>query len=354
MTKKQSPHLAFSRVRTTFFFTLIATFTIAMVFLFRPFFYPLFWAGVIAIMFYPMYERLASQMHSRRAGSLFTVLAVLLIVVVPFLLLGLLLFQESLHLYKFIIDGGYFTDGTQGRISVFFQDVIGSFNINWTGYLQEFSKWLSQSLFSTLSYLTQHTVQFVVMMFLMLYSLYFFLKDGTTILKQCVHFSPLEDIYDQQLFVRVASTIRATLRGSLIVGLVQGMFGLTLFLSVGVSGALVWAVVMTACSLIPAFGPFLVWLPVGLVLLATGNVWQGVVVLVVGATFLSTIDNFLRPMLVGKDTALHPVVILFSTLGGIVVFGISGFIIGPVIAAIYFSLLSVYELYYKKELVFKK
>lgn len=354
MQKNQTSQLAFSRVRSTFFFTLIAAFTIAMAFLFRPFFFPLFWAAVIAVMFYPMYERLALHMHSRRAGSLFTVLAVLLIVVVPFLLIGLLLFQESVHLYNFIVDGGYLSQKTPGLISDFFQKLLGSFNVNWAGYLQEFSKWLSQSLFSTLSYLTQHTIQFVIMMFLMLYSLFFFFKDGMTILKQFIHFSPLEDEYDQQLFARVASTVRATLKGSLIVGLVQGMFGLVLFLSVGVKGALVWAVVMTACSLIPAFGPFLVWLPVGLVLLAMGDIWQGVVVLVVGATFLSTIDNFLRPMLIGKDTALHPVVILFSTLGGIVVFGLSGFIIGPVIAAIYFSLLSVYELYYKKELASKK
>ena len=155
---------------------------------------------------------------------------------------------------------------------------------------------------------------------------------------------------EQMLFDRFTSTARATLKSTFIIGGIQGLLGGIVFWITGIQGALVWGVVMGALSVLPAVGAFMVWLPAGLITLALGNIWQGVTILLMGFLVIISIDNFLRPPLVGRDTQMHPLVVLFSTLGGLVIFGVSGFVIGPIIAALYISIISIYNDYYKSEL----
>ncbi len=165
-----------------------------------------------------------------------------------------------------------------------------------------------------------------------------------------MHLSPLGDQYEQMLYQRFTSTARATLKGTLIIGGIQGVLGGLLFYFTGVEGAFVWGVIMTILSIIPAVGSFLVWFPAGIIMIATGNIGAGITILLVGAIIISNIDNVLRPPLVGKDTQMHPLFILFSTLGGIMLFGVSGFIIGPVLMALFLAVVSIYDHYYKTEL----
>ena len=186
--------------------------------------------------------------------------------------------------------------------------------------------------------------------YLKIYSLYFFFKDGPKILSRIMHLSPLGDQYEKMLYERFTSTARATLKGTFIVGSIQGIIGGILFWLTGVEGALIWGVIMIALSLIPGIGSFLIWMPTGIIMLALGNLWQGLTILLVGAFIISTIDNLIRPPLVGKDIQMHPLIVLFSTLGGIFLFGISGFVIGPVLAALFIAVMSIYEEHYKREL----
>ena len=103
-------------------------------------------------------------------------------------------------------------------------------------------------------------------------------------------------------------------------------------------------------SLIPAIGPFLIWLPVAIILLLTGNIVKGIIIILVGTFLIGTVDNLLRPFLVGKDIKMHPLIILFTTLGGISFFGISGFVIGPIVAALFLTFWEMYQHYYHTEL----
>jgi predicted PurR-regulated permease PerM len=184
----------------------------------------------------------------------------------------------------------------------------------------------------------------------MIYTLFFFLKDGKRMLTRLMHLCPLGDVYEEMLYQRFTSTARATLKGTIIIGTIQGTLGGILFAITGIEGALIWGILMILLSLIPGIGSAIIWLPAGIIMLGLGNIWQGVTILAVGMFVISLIDNILRPALVGKDTQMHPILILFSTLGGIAFFGISGFIIGPVITALFLAVVSIYEHYYKREL----
>ncbi|HYE59553.1 MAG TPA: AI-2E family transporter, partial [Candidatus Kapabacteria bacterium] len=198
--------------------------------------------------------------------------------------------------------------------------------------------------------ITTDSVRFIFMLFLMLYTLYYFLKEGKVLLNRIMHLSPLGHENEEVLYERFTSTARATMKGTFIIGGIQGILGALLFFITGIKGAFVWGVIMTLLSIIPGIGSFIIWFPAGIIQLALGNLWQGLTILLFGTFVISLIDNLLRPPLVGKDIQMHPLIVLFSTLGGLALFGISGFIIGPIIAALFLSVLSIYDFYYKKEL----
>jgi predicted PurR-regulated permease PerM len=198
--------------------------------------------------------------------------------------------------------------------------------------------------------ITQNSLVFAVMFFIMFYALFFFIRDGEKFLKGLMHLCPLGDIYEKILYNKFTSTVRATIKGSLIVGLIQGSLGWAMFAIAGVQGALIWGLLMVLLATIPGLGCYFVWLPVALIMLLTGKIAVGVGMILFGTLVIGIIDNLLRPILVGKDSELHPLLVLFSTLGGIVTFGLSGFIIGPVVASLLLSFWEMYEQYYKKDL----
>ncbi|MEK7643760.1 MAG: AI-2E family transporter, partial [Patescibacteria group bacterium] len=231
-----------------------------------------------------------------------------------------------------------------------FQPLIQSLDCKWTGYAASLSKTIGEFLISSIRSVTQNSLHFFFMLFLTFYTLYYFLKDGEKMLHRLMHLSPLGDEYETMLYDRFTSTARSTLKGSLIIGGIQGLIGAILFWLTDVPGAVVWGVVMMAASLIPALGSFIIWLPVGIAMLIFGNFWQGITIIITGTFVISLVDNILRPHLVGKATQMHPLTILFSTLGGIFLFGISGFIIGPIIAALYLAAMTMYNHYYRNEL----
>lgn len=162
--------------------------------------------------------------------------------------------------------------------------------------------------------------------------------------------SPLKDAQEKQLIDKFVSVSRATLMGNLVVAIIQGILTAVIFWIAGVPSAAFWGLVTTILSLIPMLGSAVVWLPAGIILLLIGNIWQGIFVLLTGGLVVSSIDNILRPKLVEGQTSLHPLLVFLSTIGGILVFGITGFIIGPVIVVLFLTLLDIYKLDFKKEL----
>lgn len=344
---------SFKKMRSVFFFGVIIALSISMIALFSPFFYPIFWAAVIAVMVYPAYKQLKDHIKNENLALTSALLLVLVVIILPLILIATLLVAESLELYKQVNTSGIFTD--VGNVSsklegTFLEPLVQNIQEDWTTYAESVTQELSSFLFESIKGITANTLTFIAQLFFMFYTLFYFLRDGDKMLKRLMHLSPLGNDYEFQLFDRFTSTVRATLKSTLIIGGIQGTLGGLLFLFTGIQGAFVWGVVMVALSLIPVLGSFIIWLPAALIMLALGNVWQGLTILLFGTFVISVIDNLLRPPLVGHDIQMHPLLVLFTTLGGLLYFGISGFVIGPVLAALYLSTISVYEKYYKKQL----
>lgn len=354
--------IPFNKMKSMFFIGLMFLFSIMMLYLFRPFFYPLFWAAVIAIMFHPLYKWIYKYIKMETPSLIITLLSVILAILLPLVIITLLLISESVKLYqtisaedvRYVISRIEMFTGSSFISSFFNQPKDEWFNSIKQAFQGKEAFEGVSNISSNIKNITSNAAYFIFMFFIMFYALYFFLKDGKRMLTRLMHLSPLGDTYERMLYERFTSTTRATLKSTFIVGGIQGALGGLLFAIVGIPGAFVWGVVMATLSVIPAVGAFIIWAPAGIILLVTGQVWQGVTVLVVGGLVISTIDNFLRPPLVGKDIQMHPLIVLLSTLGGIFVLGVSGFVIGPIIAALFLSIMTIYDHYYQNELIKNK
>ncbi|MEK7131767.1 MAG: AI-2E family transporter [Patescibacteria group bacterium] len=344
-----------SKIRSLLFIIFFGATTIGFIYLLKPFFYPIFWAAVMASIFYPVYKKINSRLKHNNTSSLLTIGLVLVVIIIPVILMSSLILKESFNIYDSLANN-------QGPIVSTVKNIIGwiknnsitdRFNIDEqqvTAKLTEVAKTITDFIFTAAKNLTQNSLTFLVMFIIMIYTLFFFFKDGENILKRLAHISPLGNKHEIIMYKKFTSTARAALKGTLIVGAIQGFLGALLFYATGIEGALIWGIIMMMFSVVPGFGSYIVWLPAAIIMFVGGNMWQGIVIVAVGALLISTIDNFIRPILIGKDTQMHPLLILFSTLGGLLFFGISGFIIGPIITAFLTSLWEMYEQYYQDEL----
>jgi predicted PurR-regulated permease PerM len=209
---------------------------------------------------------------------------------------------------------------------------------------------ISEILVSGLSMATQGTAQFLFLTFILLYTMFFFLKDGDRILYKVLYYFPLKHDQEKRLLEKFTTVTRATIKGTLIIGVIQGgLAGVAMALA-GIPYTVFWGTIMAVLSVIPAIGPALVWLPAGLILLATGNTWPAIGLMAFCAIIVGNIDNVLRPILVGKDTAMPELMIFLGTLGGIALFGISGVVIGPLVSAIFITVWDIYGITFKEYL----
>ncbi len=346
--------MEFSKIRYIIFFSFLAGVSLLFLMLLRPFIYPLFWAAVIATLFYPLYNRLLVRLKSANLSALITLVAVFLIIIIPLAIMGTILVSESISVYNSLNSGGGLIESTRQAITIIKEKTAFSqLNIDEqlvTERLTEIARTGLNFTITSLKDFTQNSIVFFVMFIIMMYSLFFFLRDGEKMLKKIMHLCPLSDKNERLLYQKFTLTTKATLKGTLIIGTIQGILGCLVFWLVGINNAVIWGLLMLVLSLIPGLGAAIVYLPAGLILLATGGVWQGIVVLFIGLVVISTSDNLLRPILVGKDVHIHPLLIFFSTLGGIAVFGASGFVIGPVITSLLLAFWEIYEHYYRIDL----
>jgi len=201
---------------------------------------------------------------------------------------------------------------------------------------------ISTFLINSLSEVTMLTVNAVFSSIIMLYVMFYFLTMGEVLLGKILYFLPLHDRDERRLLHRFTSVTKATLKGTLIIGMIQGFICGLAFAFAGIQGPVFWGTVMAVMSIIPAFGTAIVWVP-ALIILALKGEFLGVGILAVlcGAV-AGNLDNILRPRLVGKDTEMHDLFVLFGTLGGISLFGILGIILGPIVAALFITIWEIY------------
>ena len=196
---------------------------------------------------------------------------------------------------------------------------------------------------NALSAVTTGTVLFIFHLFILLYSMFFFLIDGPRMLESMMEYLPLGDGDKERMLSKFISVTRATLKGTILIGFTQGALAGLAFWVVGIEGAVFWTSLMVVLSIIPAgIGGALVWVPAVILLLSQGAIWQGIGLGLFCGVVVGAVDNVLRPRLVGRDTRMHDLLILFSTLGGIVLFGVSGFIVGPILAALFVTVWDIF------------
>jgi predicted PurR-regulated permease PerM len=341
------------RVQHGFFLLLVALTTLAFFGLIRNFLMPLFWAVVLAVVFQPVQQWWLRTTGERASlASVLTLLTVMVVVILPLVLLGIGLSREAILLYERIITGeidlaepvrraeGLLPIATERleRMGIELQRLqegLSSIAVVASG-------WIAQQALV----IGQDAVRITVLFALMLYVLFFFLRDGARILDGAVRALPLGDERERTLFSRFADVSRATVGGALVVAAVQGAIGGLAFWALGLPVPVLWGVVMTVLSFLPAVGASLVWGPAAIILLVTGSPVRALVLTLIGVFVIGIADNVLRPILVGRYAQMPDFLILISTLGGLAVFGLSGVVIGPVIAAFF---LAVWEMFAEQQ-----
>lgn len=339
-----------SSVERVFFFTLLTLTTVAFLGLLNVFLIPIFWAVTFAILFDPWNGRCAEYLGGRGAlASGLSLLGILLLVVVPLLLLGVAVTNEVSVLMAAIesgdVDPGAPVRWVRDNVPLLFQYVerVGLDVDDLRQRISSFALVAGQWMAGNALQIGQNALQFVVGLTLMFYLLFFLLRDGRAIAERLIRILPLGDARERYLFERFAQVVRATVKGTFVIAAVQGTIGGIAFAVLGIRGAILWGVIMAITSLLPVVGPGLVWLPAAIMLMTSGEVIAGVVLIVVGVVAVGLADNVLRPILVGRDTRMPDYLVLLATLGGLGLFGITGLVIGPLIAALFITLWEMFE-----------
>lgn len=324
------------------FLLVVAITTLAFFGLIEEFIQPLLWAAVFAVLFHPMQRYWKERFGGRSSvAAIVTVVLIIFIVLLPIFFVGLAVAEESMRIYRDLSEGAIDFQQpvrTAEQYLPALREYAESFGIDTEGLLANVSSMavgVSQFLASQALIFGQNAIRVTAMVFLMLYVLFFFLRDGEALLATIIWALPLGDDRERKLITKFGEVARATIKGTLVVGVVQGSMGGLIFWILGIPAPVIWGLIMTFLSLLPAVGSAIVWLPVAVVLLLTGEVVDGLILIVVGTLIIGLVDNVLRPILVGRDTQMPDFLILISTLGGLTVFGLSGFVIGPVIAAFF-------------------
>ena len=331
-------------LRRAAFLLLLALVTVAFFWIISPFFGAVFWAMVLALMFMPVHRRLCALLRGRDTlAALGTLLFCMVIVVVPMIFVVGAMVDEATSFTQRLRTGEFnprtYFEQIQNALPGWSRDLLGRFGLfNAQDVVDKLTAAVvqgGQALTARALAIGQNTLMLLVNLGIMLYLLFFFLRDGRDLAQTIRRAVPMQRQHTDFLLSKFATVVRATVKGTVVVALVQGMLGGVAFAFLGIHGAVLWGVVMSVLSLLPAVGAALVWAPVAIYLIATGSMIEGLGLAAWGAGVMGMVDNLLRPILVGKETKLPDYLVLLSTIGGLSIFGLNGFVIGPAIAALF-------------------
>jgi predicted PurR-regulated permease PerM len=322
----------------------------------RHFLVTLFLAAILSGLTFPIYRTLKGWMRGRRTpASLGTLLLLFLVVVIPLLGFLAVVAQEAFAISKAVrpwienwIREPRLLSETLSRLPGY--EHLAPYRDEIVTKLGQIVEGLGSFVFQSLSNMTRGSLNFFFQLFLMVYAMYFFLIDEGALLRRILFYIPLTHEDESRLVQRFVSVTRATLKGTLVIGALQGLLGGIALAVAGVGGAVFWGTVMMVLSIIPGVGTALVWVPAAVVLLAGGHLVAGIFLILFCSVVVGSVDNLVRPRLVGRDTEMHDLLILFGTLGGLILFGLVGFIIGPIIAALFVTAWDIYGTTFRADL----
>jgi predicted PurR-regulated permease PerM len=334
---------------------LLLAVSISIVFLLmvRSFLVAILLAGIFSAMAYPVYRRALKLFKGRRTlSSLATIAVVLLLIVMPLMGFLTVVVSQAVQVSQSVgpwverqVSQPDELDRLLSRIPYVerllpYQDQIVT-------KIGELAGSTGRFLVSKAAAATRGTVAFLLNLFVMLYAMFFFLSDGRRILTRILYYLPLTSDDENRMVEKFVSVTRATLKGTLVIGIVQGSLAGFAFWVAGINGPAFWGTVMAVLSIIPGIGAALVWIPAVVYLVATGKLLTAIALAVWCGLVVGTVDNVLRPRLVGRDAKISDLLILVSTLGGILLFGAVGFILGPIVAALFVTIWDIYGAAFK-------
>ncbi|MEZ3499866.1 AI-2E family transporter [Pantoea sp. KPR_PJ] len=329
-----------------FFIVILAIVTVAFFDVLAPYFSPILWAAILAVIFAPLKTWLRRKMGDRNGlASLITLLVICLIVFTPLAIIASSLVVEINTVYLKLQSNSaqfptVFADLLQ-HLPDWLRNFLSEHQLNNATQIQQklsgFALKGGQYMAGSVFLIGKGTFTFTVGFGVMLYLLFFLLKDGSYLVHLILEALPLSTYVKHHLFMKFAAVSRATVKGTVVVGVVQGILGGLAFWFVDIDGSLLWGALMAFLSLIPAVGSAIIWVPAAVFFFATGALWKGLFLVGFFVVVVGLVDNILRPLLVGKDTKMPDYLILIATLGGMEIYGINGFVIGPLIAALFIA-----------------
>jgi predicted PurR-regulated permease PerM len=344
---------------------LVVTISALFLTMIHQFLMAIFMAGLFSAMVSPLHHRMTAKLRGNEtAASILTVLGIILLVLTPLAVLITLVVTQAISV------GQSVTPWVQGFIKEpstvstllenipYYEEILPYRDI----IIQKAGEMvgtISTFLIDSLSSFTKLTIDAIFSSIIMLYVMFYFLSMGEVLLRKILYFLPLDDNNEQKLLKRFTSVARATIKGTLIIGVMQGAICGIAFAIAGIHGPVFWGSVMAVMSIIPAFGTAIIWFPALIILALTGHFTGVAILAVLCGAVAGNLDNVVRPRLVGKDTKMHDLFVLFGTLGGISMFGLLGIILGPIVAALFITIWEIYGEAFKKylpnvEVVLKK
>jgi predicted PurR-regulated permease PerM len=331
-------------VQRIFLAVVLALVTGAFLWVIGGFLQPIFWAVALAILVFPLHARIERALPARATlAAAASVVLVVMIVIMPLIGIGMAVTSEANALYDRLRAGEVDLTRLFAELREHVPQLLTlmeSTGIDPTRVQSQLSAsavQLSQLIASRALSIGQDTLRITVYFFLMLYLLFFFLRDGRAMLDAATRALPLGDERERHLLERFAEVSRATLKGTLVVAVVQGTIGGVAFSVLGIGAPVLWGVAMALLSILPVVGSALIWVPAAVVLILGDQLIAGIALIIVGAFVMGVVDNLLRPVLVGRDTRMPDYLILLSTLGGLAAFGLAGVVIGPIITAFFLA-----------------
>jgi len=333
------------------FLLFLALVTAAMLLVVCPFVAPLVWATLAAIMFQPLYQwMLAKRKGRENQAAVLALLVITIAVIIPSVIIGSMVVQEAIAMFAALRAGDIDVAGELDTVIAALPDGVGSRLVEsgW-GDMATLQARAQEVAEDSIGLIARHAVSiggglagWLLAFGLGLYVTFFLLRDGKQITPRLIHAFPIERSIAERMAERFLTIVRATIKGSVVVGLVQGALGAITFWIAGIPSAILFGVIMALFSLLPAIGPAIVWAPAAIYLLAVGEYWQGIFVIVSGVAIIGMADNILRPILVGRDTGIPDWLILVTTLGGIATLGLSGIVLGPLVAGLFIAAWNVF------------